>query len=76
MSTSLAVSTDYGLTWKSYGQILTGTDTPTANKQTGEGSCSTVNGQDGYYYAYCFRNRMERSSWRADLSPIRNLASG
>jgi hypothetical protein len=57
MSTSLAVSTDYGLTWKSYGQILTGTDMPTANKQTGEGSCSTVNGQDGYYYAYCFRNR-------------------
>lgn len=57
MSTSLAVSTDYGLTWKSYGQILTGTDTPTANKQTGEGSCSTVSGQDGYYYAYCFRNR-------------------
>jgi hypothetical protein len=57
MSTSLAVSTDYGLTWKSYGQILTGTDVPTANKQTGEGSCSTVNGQDGYYYAYCFRNR-------------------
>ena len=57
MSTSLAVSTDYGLTWKSYGQILTGTDMPTANKQTGEGSCSTINGQDGYYYAYCFRNR-------------------
>ena len=57
MSTSLAISTDYGLTWKSYGQILTGTDKPTANKQTGEGSCSTVNGQDGYYYAYCFRNR-------------------
>jgi hypothetical protein len=57
MSTSLGVSADYGLTWKSYGQILTGTDMPTANKPTGEGSCSTVNGQDGYYYAYCFRNR-------------------
>ncbi len=57
MSTALAVSADDGLTWTSYGQILTGTDTPTANKQTGEGSCSTVNGQDGYYYAYCYRNR-------------------
>jgi len=59
MSTSLAISTDYGLTWKDYGRILTGldTDVPRAGKISGEGNCSAVNGQDGYYYAYCMRYR-------------------
>ena len=33
-TTSLAISNDYGLTWKDYGLILTGTDSPTANKIT------------------------------------------
>ncbi|WP_092574707.1 hypothetical protein [Rhizobium lusitanum] len=56
-SMSLAVSIDYGLTWNSLGQIITGTDDPTANKNTGEGDCTGINGQDGYYYAYCFRPR-------------------
>lgn len=56
-SMSLAISTDYGLTWKNYGQIITGMDAPTANRKTGEGDCTAVNGQDGYYYAYCWRNR-------------------
>jgi hypothetical protein len=56
-SMSLAISIDYGLTWKNYGQIITGMDTPTANKNTGEGDCTFVNGQDGYYYAYCGRQR-------------------
>ncbi|HYM00435.1 MAG TPA: hypothetical protein VEZ90_15885 [Blastocatellia bacterium] len=56
-SMSLAVSTDYGLTWKDEGQIITGTDAPTANNNTGEGDCTFVNGQDGYYYAYCGRPR-------------------
>jgi hypothetical protein len=54
-SMSLAISTDYGLTWNSLGQIITGSDAPTADKNTGEGDCTAVNGQDGYYYAYCFR---------------------
>jgi hypothetical protein len=54
---SLAISTDYGLTWKSYGQIITGTDVSTTNKISGEGDCTAVNGQDGYYYAYCWQNR-------------------
>jgi hypothetical protein len=54
-SMSLAVSTDYGLTWKDYGQILTGTDAPTAGKNTGVGDCTVVNGEDGYYYACCGR---------------------
>ena len=56
-SMSLAISTDYGLTWKSHGQIIIGKDVPTAGKITGEGDCTAVNGQDGYYYAYCWRNR-------------------
>jgi hypothetical protein len=56
-SMSLAISTDYGLNWNGLGQIITGSDPPTANKNTGEGDCTAVNGQDGYYYAYCFRTR-------------------
>ncbi len=54
-SMSLAVSRDEGLTWKGLGQIITGTDAPTPGRNTGEGDCTAVNGQDGYYYAYCFR---------------------
>jgi hypothetical protein len=42
---------------ESYGQILAGTDSPAASKQTGEGNFTAVNGQDEYYYAYCFRQR-------------------
>jgi hypothetical protein len=56
-SMSLATSTDDGLTWNGLGQIITGTDAPTANKNTGEGDCTAINGEDGYYYAYCFRPR-------------------
>src|SRR3984893_4056573 len=56
-SMSFAVSTDYGLTWKDQGQIITGTDSPTASKNTGEGDCTFLNGQDGYYYGYCGRPR-------------------
>jgi len=56
MSMSLAISTDYGLTWKDYGFILTGTDSPAANKITGE-DCVGVIVQDGCYYAYCLRYR-------------------
>jgi hypothetical protein len=56
-SMSLATSTDDGLSWNGLGQIITGTDAPTANKNTGEGDCTAVNGQDGFYYAYCFRAR-------------------
>ncbi len=56
-SMSLATSSDYGLTWNELGQIITGTDVPASNKNTGEGDCTAVNGQDGYYYAYCFRPR-------------------
>jgi hypothetical protein len=56
-STSLAVSTDYGLTWKSYGQIITSKNAVvTPHKVTGTGSCTAIEGQDQYYYAYCWQN--------------------
>jgi len=56
-SMSVAISPDYGLTWTSLGQIITGNDAPAANMNTGEGDCTAVNGEDGYDYAYCFRPR-------------------
>ncbi|RXH53953.1 hypothetical protein [Granulicella sibirica] len=56
-SMSLATSTDYGLTWKNLGQIITGTDAPAVGKNTGEGDCTTLNGFDSYYYLYCGRPR-------------------
>jgi hypothetical protein len=60
MSTSLAISNDYGLTWKDYGRILTGTDSPTPNKITGE-DCVAVIVRDGDYYAYSGRYRDGRT---------------
>jgi hypothetical protein len=57
MATSIAMSNDYGLTWKDQGRILTDNDVPTPNKNTGEGGCTVVNGKDGYFYAYCYRNK-------------------
>lgn len=56
-SMALATSHDDGLTWHSLGQFLSGTDSPTVGKNTGEGDCTAVNGHDAYYYAYCFRVR-------------------
>jgi hypothetical protein len=55
-SMSLARSTDEGLSWSDLGQIITGKDPLTKGKVTGDGDCTAVNGQDGYYYAYCLRN--------------------
>ncbi|WP_174301621.1 hypothetical protein [Caulobacter sp. S45] len=56
-SISIATSDDYGLTWSSLGQIITGSDAPAASKNTGEGDCTVIKGQDQYFYAYCFRPR-------------------
>jgi hypothetical protein len=56
-SMSLVTSTDDGLTWQAKGQIITGMDPPTTGKQSGEGDCTALNGQDGYYYAYCVHAR-------------------
>jgi hypothetical protein len=56
-STSLAISKDDGLSWVDVGQIITGKQAAVRpGKITGEADCTAVNGQDGYYYAYCHRN--------------------
>jgi hypothetical protein len=55
-SMSLATSADHGLTWHVEGSIISGTDAPTPGRITGEGDCTAVDGRDGYYYAYCWRN--------------------
>jgi hypothetical protein len=55
-SMSIAISKDDGLNWDDVGQIIVGTDSLTHGRVTGEGDCTAVNGEDGYYYAYCWRN--------------------
>jgi hypothetical protein len=55
LSSSLAISSDYGLTWKNLGTIINNNDPHTPNKMAGEGGCTAVDGKDGYYYAYCRR---------------------
>jgi hypothetical protein len=55
-SMSLAVSDNDGLSWRRLGQIITGMDSLTKDRVTGEGDCTAVDGRDGYYYAYCWRN--------------------
>lgn len=58
-SMSLATSTDNGLTWNVKGFIITGSsnDKPTPGVMTGESCITAIDGKDGYYYAYCGRNR-------------------
>jgi len=56
-SMSLVSSEDEGRSWQRLGQIITGTDQWTQGKVTGEGDCTVVDGEDGYYYAYCLRRR-------------------
>ncbi len=55
-----AVSRDEGLTWDYSGPIIQGTEPPKPGKNTGEGDCTMVDGQDGHVYAYCLRAR----DWR------------
>jgi hypothetical protein len=52
----LVRSSDHGLTWKSEGQIITGTDPPADGKMTGDSCAIVVRGQDGFDYAYCLHN--------------------
>ena len=59
-SMAYATSSNNGLSWTVHGQIISGLDSPTAGKITGEGDCSVVDGGDGYYYAYCLR----ASDWK------------
>ncbi len=56
-SMSLAISRDDGLIWEDIGQIITGKGSAVSpGRITGEADCTAVDGQDGYYYAYCYRN--------------------
>lgn len=56
-SMSLAISKDDGLSWEDIGQIITGKGSAVSpGKVTGEADCTAVDGHDGYYYAYCYRN--------------------
>jgi hypothetical protein len=73
-SMSIATSTDYGLTWKNLRQIITGSDEPIANKNTGEGDCTALNGLDGYYYMYCGRPR--DGAVIVARAPVSNFGSG
>jgi hypothetical protein len=57
-SFAFTTSANEGLDWWSTTQqVITGTDAPAYGRHTGEGDCTVVNGQDGYYYAYCLRGR-------------------
>jgi hypothetical protein len=55
-SMEIAQSFDGGQTWALSGQIITGTDSPTVGKTTGEGDCNVIPDTDGFYYIYCLRN--------------------
>lgn len=55
-STAIATSDDDGLSWTDLGTVISGTDSPQPDRNTGEGDCSMVDGVDGYLYAYCMRN--------------------
>ncbi|MGE3148525.1 MAG: hypothetical protein AB7K04_05595 [Pseudorhodoplanes sp.] len=59
-SMSIGVSNDEGLSWNVLGPFITGVDAPQKGKDSGEGDCTAVNGNDGHLYAYCFRI----SDWR------------
>ena len=78
MSTSLSISKDYGFTWKDMGQIINDNrrDAPKANKETGEGNCTALDGKDGYYYPTASGSWIIRRSYRARRSAIRPRATG
>jgi len=52
----IARSSDYGHTWTIEGPIITGTDPPRDDKETGDSCGNVVRGKDGYDYAYCVHN--------------------
>jgi hypothetical protein len=55
-SMAIARSFDYGLTWDVLGPIITG-DEVEFPSLFGVGDCTGVDGHDGYWYAYCLRQR-------------------
>src|SRR3984893_13436826 len=55
-SMTIATSSDYGLSWKIEGPIISGTNPPAAGKGTGDSCPTVIRGKDEFYYAYCLRN--------------------
>lgn len=55
-SMALVASENDGLSWRRMGEIITGRQPLIQGRITGEANCTIVNGHDGYYYAYCWRN--------------------
>jgi hypothetical protein len=51
-SISMAVSENEGRSWRRLGQIITGTEGVVQGRVTGVGGGDTIDGKDGYYYAY------------------------
>ena len=74
-SMSLAGSKDDGLSWQDMGQIITGKNaTVRPGKITGEADCTAVDGRDGYYYGYCYRN--ENPAQIVARAPVSDPAPG
>jgi hypothetical protein len=71
---AIATSPDQGLTWTDLGNVITGADAPKPHTITGEGDCTMVAPDDGYFYAYCLRNADSRTI--AARAPIANPAPG
>lgn len=55
-SMAIAISVDDGLSWTDLGTVISGRDGRRPDAISGEGDCSLLNGEDGFYYAYCLRN--------------------
>ncbi len=70
---SIAQSSDYGLSWKVLGPIISSDDADAPHSQ-GEGDCTAVDGHDGYWYAYCLRRRDGKNI--VARAPIENPAPG
>lgn len=56
-SMNIAFSPDYGQTWTAPQLVITSPDPATMGLPTGEGDCTMIDGQDGFFYAYCLRVR-------------------
>jgi hypothetical protein len=54
-SMGIYASTDNGVTWSSWGKVISSPIGPMAGKVTGDGDCQFIDGHDGYLYAYCLR---------------------
>jgi hypothetical protein len=72
-SMAIARSNDYGLTWNVLGPIIA-TDQSGTVHTLGEGDCTGVDGHNGYWYAYCQRQRDGKNT--VARAPIENPGPG